>query len=69
MDNAAEPYDLIAVLWHLEGFKRIEGEISQHQSIDELGAATDTGRMGRLQKLVALLQCWAAQRLRRSTIT
>jgi len=32
MDNAAEPYDLIAVLWHLEGFKRIEGEISQHQS-------------------------------------
>ena len=69
MDNAAEPYDLITVLWRLEGFKTIEGEIGQGQSIDERGAATDTERMGRLQKLLASLQCWAAQRLRRSTIT
>ena len=57
MDNAAEPYDLITVLLRLEGFKRIEGEIGQGYSIDELGAATDTGRMGRLQKLLASVQC------------
>jgi hypothetical protein len=69
MDNASEPDDLITVLWRLEGFKTIEGEISQRQSIDELGAATAIGRMGRLQKLLSSLQCWAAQRLRRSTIT
>jgi len=69
MDNVPEPYDLITVLWRLEGFKTIEGEIGQGQSIDERGAATDTERMGRLQKLLASLQCWAAQRLRRSTIT
>jgi hypothetical protein len=69
MDNAAEQYDLITVLWRLDGFKGIEGEIGQGFSIDELGAATDTGRMSRLRKLLASLQCWAAQRLRRSTIT
>jgi hypothetical protein len=67
MANATE--HLITVLWRLEGFKGIKGEISQGHSIDELGAATDTDRMGRLQNLPASLQCWAPQRLRRSTIT
>ena len=38
MDNVPEPYDLITVLWRLEGFKTIEGEIGQGQSIDERGA-------------------------------
>jgi len=38
MDNVAEPFDLITVLWRLEGFKTIEGEIGQGQSIDERGA-------------------------------
>jgi len=33
MDNVAEPFDLITVLWRLEGFKTIEGEIGQGQSI------------------------------------
>ena len=27
MDNAAEPYDLITVLWRLEGFKGMVSEI------------------------------------------
>ena len=69
MDNAAEQYDLMTVLWRLEGFKGIKREIGQGHSIDELGAATDTERKDRLRKLLASLQCWAAQRLRRSTIT
>jgi hypothetical protein len=68
MDNAAEQYDLITALWRLEGFNGIEGEIGQSLSIDEHGAATDTGRMGRMRTLFASLQCWAAQWLRQSTI-
>jgi hypothetical protein len=53
MDNAAEQYDLITVLWRLDGFKGIEAEISQDHSIDEGVATTDTGRTGRLRKLLA----------------
>ena len=56
MDNAAEQYDLITVLWRLE-FKGIEGESRQGHSIDEVVATTnDTGRTGRLRKLLARLQ-------------
>jgi hypothetical protein len=66
MDNAAEQYDLISVLWRLDGFRGIEGEIGQGHSIDE--QATDSGQMGRLRKLLASLQRWVAQ-LRRSAIT
>ena len=47
MDNAAEQYDLITVLWRLDGFKGIEDEIGQGHCIDEPVAATDSGRMGR----------------------
>jgi hypothetical protein len=69
MDNGAEQYDLITVLWRLDGFKGIEG---QGHSIDKRVAATDIGQMGRqmgrLRKLLASLQRWVAQ-LRRSTIT
>ena len=61
MDNAAEQYDLITVLWRLDGFKGIEGEIAQGYSIDEVVAATDTRRMGRLRKLLASLQRLMAQ--------
>ena len=68
MDNAAEQYDLISVLWRLEGFRGIEGEIGQGHSIDERVAATDSGRKGRLRKLLVSLQHWVAQ-LRRSAIT
>jgi hypothetical protein len=68
MDNAAEQYDLITVLWRLDGFKGIEGEIGQGHSIDEHVATTDSGQMGRLRKLLASLRRWVAQ-LRQSTIT
>ncbi len=68
MDNAAEQYDLITALWRLDGFGGIKGEIGQGHSIDERVAATDSGQMGRLRKLLASLQRWLA-RLRRSTIT
>ena len=68
MDNAAEQYDLLTVLWRLDGFKGIEGEIGQGHSIDEHVAATDRGQTGRLRKLLASFQRWVAQ-LRRSTIT
>jgi len=61
MDNAAEQYDLITVLWRLDGFKRIESEIGEGYSIDEVVAATDTRRMGRLRKLLASLQRLMAQ--------
>lgn len=61
MDNAAEQYDLITVLWRLDGFKGIESEIGQGYSIDEVVAATDTRRMGRLRKLLASLQRLMAQ--------
>lgn len=61
MDNAAEQYDLITVLWRLDGFKGIEDEIGQGHCIDEPVAATDSGRMGRLRKLLASLQRWAAR--------
>jgi hypothetical protein len=64
MDNAADQYDLVTALWRLEGFKGIEGEIGQGRSINEVVAAPDTRRMGRLRKLLASLQCWAAQQLR-----
>lgn len=68
MDNAAEQYDLISVLWRLDGFRGIEGEIGQGHSIDEHVAATDSGRMSRLRKLLASLLRWVAQP-RRSAIT
>lgn len=55
MDNAAEQYDLITVLWRLE-FKGIEGDIRQGHSIDEVVATNDTERMGRLRKLLAPLR-------------
>ena len=55
MDNAAEQYDLITVLWRLE-FKGIEGESRQGHSIDEVVATNETGRMGRFRKLLARLQ-------------
>jgi hypothetical protein len=54
MDNAAEQYDLITVLWRQ--FKGIEGESRQGYSIDEVVATNDTGRTGRLRKLLARLQ-------------
>jgi len=54
MDNAAEQYDLITVLWRLE-FKGIEGESRQGHSIDEVVATNETGRMGRFRKLLARL--------------
>ena len=41
MDNAAEQYDLITVLWRLE-FKGIEGESRQGYSIDEVVATNDS---------------------------
>jgi hypothetical protein len=56
------------VLWRLDGFRGIEGEIGQGHAIDERVAATESGQMGRLRKLLASLQRWVAQ-LRRSTIT
>lgn len=68
MDNAAEQYDLITVLWRLDGFRGMEGEIGQAHAIDERVAATDSGQMGRLRKLLASLQRWVAHR-RRSPIT
>jgi hypothetical protein len=68
MDNAAEQYDLISVLWRLDGFRGIESEIGQGHSIEERVAATDSGQMGRLRKLLASLQRWVAQ-LRRYAIT
>jgi hypothetical protein len=68
MDNAAEQYDLISVLWRLDGFRGIEGEIGQGHSIDERVAATDSGQEGRFRKLLVSLQHWVAQ-LRRSAIT
>jgi hypothetical protein len=61
MDNAAEQYDLISVLWRLDGFKGIVGETGQDHSIDEGVAATNTGRMGRLRKLLASLRRLVAQ--------
>ena len=61
MDNAAEQYDLITVLWRLDGFKGIEDEIGQGHCIDEPVAATDSGQMGRLRKLLASLQHWATR--------
>jgi len=56
MDNAAEQYDLIAVLWRLDGFERIPSEIGQTGSIDERVTAPDTERTGRLRNLVAWLR-------------
>ena len=41
MGNAAEQYDLISVLWRLDGFRGMEGEIGQGHSIDERVAATE----------------------------
>lgn len=35
MDNAAEQYDLITVLWRLDGFKGIKDEIGQGHCIGE----------------------------------
>jgi hypothetical protein len=58
MDDAAEQYDLIAVLWRLEGFERIPGEIGETRSIDERVTVTDTERIGRLRKLLAWLRRW-----------
>ena len=63
MDNAAEQYDLITVLWRLDGFKGIEDEIDQGHCIGEPVAATDSGQTGRLRKLLASLQ-HCATRLR-----
>jgi len=54
MDNAAEQYDLIAVLWRLDGFKGIEDKSGQHHSIEEGRAATDR-RVGHVRKLIAWL--------------
>jgi hypothetical protein len=62
MDNAAEEYDLIAVLWRLDGFR---GTTGQGHCIDEHVAATDSGQMGRLRKLLATLRRRVGQ-LRRS---
>jgi hypothetical protein len=56
MDNAAEEYDLIVVLWRLDGFRGIEGETGQGHCIDEHVAATDSRQMGRLRKLLATLR-------------
>jgi hypothetical protein len=61
MDNAADQYDLITVLWRLDGFKGIGSEIGQSHFIEEAVPATDTGRMGRLRKLLASLQRLVAQ--------
>ena len=61
MDNAAEQYDLITVLWRLDGFRGT----GQGHCIDEHVAATDSGQMGRLRKLLATLRRRVGQ-LRRS---
>jgi len=61
MDNAAEHYDLITALWRLDGFKGIEAETGQDDSIDEGLAAADTGWMDRLRKLLASLHRLVAQ--------
>ena len=61
MDNAAEHYDLIAALWRLDGFKEIEAETGEDDSIDEGLAAADTGWMDRLRKLLASLHRLVAQ--------
>jgi hypothetical protein len=55
MDNAAEQYDLIAVLWRLDGFKGMEDESGQGHSIEEDLAAADFRRVGPVRKLVAWL--------------
>jgi hypothetical protein len=68
MDNAAEQYDLITVLWRLDGFKGIEGETGQGHCIDEHVAATDSGQMGPLRKLLATLRRWVAQLQRSNPI-
>jgi hypothetical protein len=61
MDSAAEQYDLITVLWRLDGFKGIEDEIDHGHCIGEPVATTDSGQMGRLRKLLASLQRWATR--------
>jgi hypothetical protein len=61
MDNAAEQFDLVTALWRLDGFKGTEAEIGQDHAIDEGVAATDTGRMSRLRKLLASLHRLVAQ--------
>ncbi len=56
MDNA-EPYDLVTVLWRLEGFEGIGRTIGLGQSIDDLQmAATDAGRTGLFRKMLASLR-------------
>jgi len=68
MENAAEPYDLITVLLRLETFKGIASEIGRGHSVDDLGdAATDGGRRGLFQKILASLQRLAG-RPRRSGV-
>ena len=68
MENAAEPYDLITVLLRLESFKGIASESGGGHSVDDLGvAATDGGRSGPFQKILASLQRLAG-RPRRSGI-
>jgi hypothetical protein len=54
MDNAAEQYDLVSVLWRLDGFRGIEGEIGQGHSIDERVAATDSGADGSSAKITCI---------------
>jgi hypothetical protein len=56
MDNAAEPYDLVTVLLRLQGFEGMGREIGLGHSIDDLHvAATDGGRLGLFQKVLASL--------------
>ena len=57
MENGAKQYDLITVLLRLESFKGQTSEIGQGHSVDDFGvAATDGGRSGLFQKILASLQ-------------
>lgn len=67
-DNAAEPYDLVTVLLRLESLKGMGSEIGRGYSVDDLGmAATDGGRTGLFQKILAPLERLAG-RPRRSGV-
>jgi hypothetical protein len=55
MDNA-EPYDLVTVLLRLQGLEGMAHEIGRHSTDDLPVAATDPGRTGLFQKMLASLR-------------
>ena len=56
MDDA-ETHDLVTVLMRLEDLKGMAHEIGRH-SPDDLAAAADAERTGRLRKILASLRSW-----------